>query len=197
MCIATANLADPVIHLLYGPQYAPSVPVMRILALVIPFMYVGVVLNQISVAAKRPLTWTWIMAAAAVLNPILNLILIRKYQASAHNGAIGAALSLLLTELVVVVLGIVVTRRRVDYRHSLRRVAGSAVAASGMWAAMYACAPTGVLAEGAAGAGTYALLAIVFRAVPLHVVRAQTHIAWKWARSTWRRGPVTMGLDTQ
>ena len=186
ICVGTAMLAGSAIHVLYGPLYLPSVPVMRILALTIPLMYLSIILNQVVIAADRPMAWTWIMVTAAVVNPALNLVLIRRYQASAHNGAIGAALALLLTEAVVLLLGLLTARRQVRLTHSMGRFFRTGLAAMSMWAAMYMSARIGFVVEGVVGFVVYAFLVVLLRAVPDDAVRALAQLIT--AKSRLRSG---------
>jgi len=126
----TAAAADPVINLLYGSDYANSVPVMAILGLCIPAMYMNIMLSQVLIAMNRQSTWTWVMAVTTVINPLFNLALIPFAQHEWDNGAIGAAISLLLTELVVVAAGVWLIGRRVFDAGSVRRAALGLVAAT-------------------------------------------------------------------
>jgi Na+-driven multidrug efflux pump len=119
--------------------------VLIILALCITPMYLNIMLSQVLVAAKRQVVWTWAMVAATVINPLLNLTLIPVFQHSHHhNGAIGAALSLLGTELVIVALGFALVGRAVIDRRLLARTARAAVASGAMWAAATVAGPLGV-----------------------------------------------------
>jgi len=129
--------ADPVIHFLYGSQYAHSVPVMAILGLCIPAMYMNIMLSQVLIAMNRQSTWTWVMAATTIVNPLFNLALIPLTQHRYDNGAIGAAISLLLTEIVVVAAGIWLIGRRVFDAGSVRRTALGLVAATAAGGAAY------------------------------------------------------------
>ena len=126
----TAATADPVINLLYGSDYANSVPVMAILGLCIPAMYMNIMLSQVLIAMNRQSTWTWVMAITTVINPLFNLALIPLTQRQWDNGAIGAAISLLLTEIVVVAAGVWLIGRRVFDGGSVRRAALGLVAAT-------------------------------------------------------------------
>ena len=92
ICAVTAATAGPVMHLLYGSAYDESVPVLIVLALCMPPMYLNIMLNQVLVAAKRQTTWTWVMAVATVVNPLFNLALIPFTENHYGNGAIGAAI---------------------------------------------------------------------------------------------------------
>jgi O-antigen/teichoic acid export membrane protein len=133
----TAALADPVIHLLYGDAYAHSVPVMAILGLCIPAMYMNIMLSQVLIAMNRQATWTWVMAITTIINPLFNLVLIPLTQDQYDNGAIGAAISLLLTEIVVVAAGVWLIGRRVFDAGSVRRAALGLIAATASGATAY------------------------------------------------------------
>jgi O-antigen/teichoic acid export membrane protein len=133
----TAAGADPVIHFLYGSEYANSVPVMAILGFCIPAMYLNIMLSQVLIAMNRQSTWTWVMAVTTVVNPLFNLALIPLTQDRYDNGAIGAAISLFLTEIVVVTAGIWLIGRTVFDAGSVRRGALGLVAATAAGAAGY------------------------------------------------------------
>ena len=134
----TAVSAGPVIHFLYGSDYAHSAPVLAILGLCIPLMYMNIMLGQVLIAMERQTVWTWVMAATTVVNPLLNLALIPLTQDRYGNGAIGAAISLLLTEVVVVSAGFWLIGRRVFDGGSARRAALGLVAAAAAGGAAYA-----------------------------------------------------------
>ena len=151
------------IDLLYGPGYRESVPVLVMLALCIPPMYLNIMLNQVLVAARRQIAWTWVMAGATVLNPALNAVLIEATQRRYGNGAIGAAVSLLLTEVAIVTAGMVMVGRGVVDRRVVRRVALTGVASTAAGAAAVAAQPLGAVASLAFAAATFAALALALR----------------------------------
>jgi O-antigen/teichoic acid export membrane protein len=133
----TAALSGPVIHFLYGSDYAESVPVMAILGLCIPAMYMNIMLSQVLIAMNRQTTWTWVMGVTTIINPLFNLALIPLTQHRYDNGAIGAAISLLLTEIIVVAAGIWLIGRRVFDGGSVRRTALGLAAATAAGVAAY------------------------------------------------------------
>jgi O-antigen/teichoic acid export membrane protein len=159
ICAGTAILAAPAIHLLYGPAYDNSVPVLIILGLCIPPMYLNIMLNQVLVAAKRQVVWTWVMAGATVVNPVLNLVLIPVTENRYGNGAIGASLSLLLTEALIVVAGFVMVGREVLDRVLVRRAVLLALGGGGMWGAAYLARPLGPVVSILVGALAFAAFA--------------------------------------
>jgi O-antigen/teichoic acid export membrane protein len=148
----TALVAPILIHVVYGPAFAHAIPVMVILAFCIPPIYLNILLANVLLAAKRQAVWTVVMAAAAVLNPLLNLVLIPVTEHAYHNGAIGAAISLVLTELLMDIVGLVLVGRHVFARSSVRRCGLAIVASAGMWAAAVATRPFGTLISLAAAA---------------------------------------------
>jgi len=165
ICVATAILAAPLIGLLYGSDYDNAVPVLIILGLCIPPMYVNIMLNNVLVAAGKQMMWTWVMAGATIFNPALNFFLIRATESHYGNGAIGAALSLLLTEILIVGVGFVIVGRGVFDREVTRRCLLVAVAAIAMWGVAYGARPIGTIGAFAAGALVFVVLVIAFRAI--------------------------------
>ena len=129
---ATIVFAGPVLGFLYGPAYRPAVGVMMLLGLCIPPIFLNILLNQVLIAAKRQSTWTWVMLGATIVNPLLNLALIPYTQTKYHNGALGAAASLVATEILIVAVGLVLVGHHVITGAGVRRVTASAVASAAM-----------------------------------------------------------------
>jgi O-antigen/teichoic acid export membrane protein len=145
--VAAAMSADVGIRLLYGEAFGGAGVVLAVLALSVPAMYLSIMLNQVLIAAGRPGTWAWVLGAATLLNVTLNWVLIPVYQERYQNGAVGAALALLLTEIAVVSAGMLLVGRRVLPRAAFWRLSRACVAAGLMAAEVYLLAPTlGVLA---------------------------------------------------
>jgi O-antigen/teichoic acid export membrane protein len=174
---AVAVTAGPIIHLLYGSAYDQAVPVMIILGLCIPPMYLNIMLSQVVVAARRQVIWTWLMAAATFFNPTVNAMLIPLTQHRWHNGAIGAAIALLLTELLIVCMGIAVAGRSVVGARQIRRFALAAVASAGMWAASYLSRGFGTVPSVAIGCAALLILTVVLRLItPAEIAYLRTRV---------------------
>jgi O-antigen/teichoic acid export membrane protein len=133
----TVVAAKPLINVLYGSAYHHSVPVMVILGLCIPAMYLNIMLAQVLIAMNRQIVWTWVMAGTTIVNPLFNVGLIPWTQHRYGNGAIGASISLLLTELVCVAAGYVLIGRLVFNLGTVRRTALGLGIAGAMWAVGY------------------------------------------------------------
>lgn len=105
IAVGTALIAGPLVILLYGQSFAAAEPVLAILALTAIPTYLNIVLSQVLIASDKQAQWTKILVVASVLNPVLNIVLIPIFHTRYGNGALGAAICMLVTELVVVILG--------------------------------------------------------------------------------------------
>jgi O-antigen/teichoic acid export membrane protein len=157
-----ALISEPLTRTIYGPAFLPSVPSLALLAFTTIPMYTNMILAQILVASNRLAVWTWAMAGASIINPVLNYLLISHFQRTAGNGAIGAALSLLLTEIVMVGFGLVVVPHVFDSR-VLARLGRAAVATAGMAVLVLLVARFGLLAEVVTGIVAFTGLALLLR----------------------------------
>jgi O-antigen/teichoic acid export membrane protein len=158
-----ALIARPLIHVVYGPQFAHAAPVLMLLACCIPPLYLNIMLAQVLLAEKRQAVWTIVMAGAAVVNPLFNLVLIPYTQHHFHNGALGAAISLILTEVLMDAVGFVLVGRHVFTRNSVRRTVMAILASAGMWGAAYAAEPLGTALSLLAGGLVLVALVVVLR----------------------------------
>lgn len=163
ICAAAASTARPVIHLLYGSAYDNAAPVMAILSFCIPLMYVNIMMSQVLVAAKRQAVWTAVIAGATVVNPLVNLGLIRLADHRWHNGAIGAALSLVATEVLIVGAGAVLIGRDILDWKGVKRCLRAAAASALLAGAALAAQPYGLAASVVAGGVTFVVAALLLR----------------------------------
>jgi O-antigen/teichoic acid export membrane protein len=158
----TAIVSGPVIHMLYGTAYAQSVPVLALLGFCSIPMYLNIMLSQLLVASNRQAVWTRAMVGATVLNPILNLALIQYTQARFYNGAIGASVSLLLTETAIVIYGLLLVRGVLTLSF-LPRLLRALVATAMMAGVAQLSVPMGLLLEVVISAAVFVIAAIVLK----------------------------------
>jgi len=162
LAAGTAELAGPVINLLFGPAYVASAPVLTILALAVPATYLNIVVNQSLVASNRQMVWTKVMAVSVVINVLLNLVAIPAFRDGWHNGALGAAWSLLGTELMMALVGLYLVRDSLDSA-TLGRVARAAVASLTMGLVVNMAAPLGLAVQVGMGLLIFGVLAVLLR----------------------------------
>jgi O-antigen/teichoic acid export membrane protein len=95
--------ADEIVVLLFGAEYAPAAVSLRVLAPMLPVTYVAVVASlQVNVQGR---IWTLVKCSVAglIVNPVVNLLLVKPLHAAIGDGGAGAAAATaaLATELVV------------------------------------------------------------------------------------------------
>jgi O-antigen/teichoic acid export membrane protein len=100
--------ADPLIGLLFGPEYARAVPALRVMAPAVPLTYLNCGVLHFFIARDRGKLNMFFAAAMVVVTGVANLALDGRF------GAVGAAAAVTITEgalLVCCVVGLRVVRR--------------------------------------------------------------------------------------
>ena len=161
----TVVVADPLIHGVYGAGFAHAIPVLIVLGPCVPPLYLNIVLGSVMIAEKRQATWTTVMLAAAVFNPLVNLVLIPLTQHRYHNGAIGAAISLVLTELSINGVGMVLVGRHIFDWRMVKRCALMGVLSALMVLVAELARPLGTMTSLLAAFTTFGLLVVLLRVI--------------------------------
>jgi O-antigen/teichoic acid export membrane protein len=100
--VGIAMVASDLIALFYdGNTYDPSIVLIQILAIHIPIAAVDTILAMALIAADRQHRYIYVAAMAAVLNPIACVIAINATMNAYDNGAIGAAIVTVGTEVFI------------------------------------------------------------------------------------------------
>ena len=162
IAVGTTLVAARLTHGLFGPAYNASAPVLVILALALPATYVNIVGYQILVADNLQKAWLKVMIAATIINPLLNLGMIAYASARWHNGAIGAALSLLATEVLMAGAAFWLLPRILD-RSSASRLARTVLATAVMALFVLLATRLGLVAQVATGAVVFVGLGWLLR----------------------------------
>lgn len=123
----------------YPSEFRNSIPLITILSLSVPLVAADMVIGTSINALDRQRAWAMTGVAAALLNPAVNVVLIPLFQHRFHNGAIGAAIVTVLTEVFMMVMGLRLLRGEVFDRGSvlfaLKCVAAALVMAAAVWLA--------------------------------------------------------------
>lgn len=91
-------LADPLVRILYGENYGPSVTPLRIVVWYTAFSYLGGARNAWVVSENKQKYLKYLYCGAAVINVVLNAVMIPAY------GTVGAAVASLITQISTTVL---------------------------------------------------------------------------------------------
>ena len=86
----------------WGPAFWNSVLVMQVLGLTMPLTAVGMVLGTALIALGRERRWLGVSIAATGLGIGLNLLAIPAFDVGVQNGAVGASIVRIITELVMI-----------------------------------------------------------------------------------------------
>ena len=124
-------LSDEIIMTLFGARFDASVPLLQVLSISVMLMYADGVFVQVLIATQRQKRLALTAIVAACLNVGMNLALIPSL------GALGAAITTVLTEILVIAMNFGFLPRAI--RSSLRfRVAGKATVAATLMAGVLA-----------------------------------------------------------
>lgn len=93
ICILVTIFSGLIVHIIYGVQYDPSIMTLRIAVWFIPFSFIGSVRNVWLLAENKQRWLPMINLSGAILNVIMNLVLIPLM------GINGAAIASLLTQI--------------------------------------------------------------------------------------------------
>ena len=164
ICGAIFSLAPVIPGLLGWPaELDHAVPLMRILAFQQVIVAVDMMLVTGYIALGRERTWLRVTLIGAVFNPVVNLAAIPVAQALTENGAIGAAIVEVATELLFMCAVLFLMPGGTLGRREVSAALRVVVCGLGLVGVATVLLPAGPLVAGAAGGLTYVGLAITLR----------------------------------
>ncbi len=101
-------LAPPIIAAVYGPDFLPSVPVLRVLLAGILFAFLSLVTGATLNATGNQLTQTALLGGSLVFNIVLNIVLIPRF------GIIGAAGAELVSNAGLWLVGLYLVKKKIN-----------------------------------------------------------------------------------
>jgi O-antigen/teichoic acid export membrane protein len=174
ICTGAVLVAKPLLRAIYGPGFAGSIPVFALLALCVPPMYLNIMANQIMIARKQQMVWTKVMMLASIINPLLNLFLIPYYQRTQGNGAIGASIAMVITEVLLAGIGLRLVRGAFVRKSAVRMLKG-AIATAVMGIVVVLALQVDLLLAVASGIVSFAAAALLLR-IPTRDELEQVHL---------------------
>ena len=188
LAIGAALVAGDAISLAYEADFQRAVPVLQILAIHIPFAAMSMVLGMALIASDRQKRWVVVGGLAALTNPLFNLVAIPFAVRTYQNGALGAAVITVVTELLMIAGALYLRPPGVLDRATARFIVRCAVAAGLMVPAVVLTssiprleahvgsgllvAVVGLCAEVAVGIVVYVVASIALRTISLDEVRS-------------------------
>ena len=114
-CLAITILAPIIINIIYGSDYIAAVSVLRVVVWFTTFSYLGTVRNIWILSYNYQRYLTMINVSGAIMNIILNILLIPQY------GAIGAAIASVIAQFFTnFVIGYIIKPLRVNNKLMLK-----------------------------------------------------------------------------
>lgn len=98
-------LGTPIVVLLYGDDFKNSGDVLSIMGIVLIFTYLNMLVGKFLISMNLQNKFTVVMAIAMIVSIPLDLILVPWCQKTFGNGAIGGALSFVVTEFGMLIIG--------------------------------------------------------------------------------------------
>ncbi len=121
LTIGVVGSGGDVLVLLIGDSFADSGPVLPMLAIALLPMSLSIVMARTLIAVDRERRWTGIVTAAVAVKIALNLLLIPLFADRFDNPALGAATSLAIIEVGIVVVAAMQLPRGIWTQGELRR----------------------------------------------------------------------------
>jgi O-antigen/teichoic acid export membrane protein len=184
MAVGVGNLADEVVPLLFGPEYVGAVAPLTVLAAILPLMYANMMVSQLFVASGRPMVIAGLLGFTALVNIGLNFVLIPWTQYTWGNGAVGAAVALLVAEALQLVVAMLVGGRGLITPSVVSRVARAVVPSAAMAGVLWWMDGSFFAAQIVVGGLVYLALSALLK-VPTDEER---RMAVSYLRRPWSRG---------
>jgi O-antigen/teichoic acid export membrane protein len=99
-------VADSLVVLLYGAEFAGSGPVLAIKGLVLTMTYQNMIIGTALISMDRQYPWTLVITIATIAVIPMDLLLVPWAHSTLNNGAIGASIVFIFTELFMMAAGI-------------------------------------------------------------------------------------------
>ncbi len=156
-----ATIARPLIELLYGSDFTNAAPVLAVGGIVTSLTYLTTVLGMFLISMDRQRQWTRFIALGVALTIPLDLLLVPYFEANFDNGAIGGAVTYVITESVILMGAIYLLPRGALGPSSLWYAIRVTAAGLVMVAAIYPIRELNLALPIAVGAVIYVLMVLV------------------------------------
>lgn len=159
-------VAQPLVLLLFGPDFAQSGPILMLMGIVLILTYQNMLIGQFLISTDRQNQWTAVMAIATIATLPIDLVAVPWCQQAFGNGGLGGAVSYLITEGGMLIAGLMMLPRGSLGRSNAWAAARAMAAALAMAAAAWAFRDQFIVLPILAGAVVYPALILLLRVVP-------------------------------
>jgi O-antigen/teichoic acid export membrane protein len=193
--LGLAILAQPLVILLFGAEFAPAGPILSVMGIMLIFIYMNTLMGKFLISTDRQNNWTVVMIVATIVSIGLDLLLIPWCSRVLGNGAIGGALSFLVTEIGMVIVGITLLPKGTMGWSNLRFFLLALLAGLGMVGVVWWWRDAFIAIPILLGAVTYLSLIALLRVVPAEDVALARNLGAQMINRIRRRRtkPVNAG----
>lgn len=163
--VGTIVVSKSFVRLLYGAKFAPSAQVLQIYGVVTILSCMTILLGRFALATGHVRYWTVLMVIAIAMSIPLDLFFVPWTDRRYNNGAMGGALSYVVTESVMLTAGIIKLAPRLVDRAGLVRIAKCALAGGAMFVAGWPLRAYFFLIPGSVALVAYAAVILLLRTI--------------------------------
>jgi O-antigen/teichoic acid export membrane protein len=161
MGLATFIVSRSFVSLLYGPRFEETGPVLEAFGIVVILSSLTIVLGRYALATDRVRFWSVLMFTAIVISIPMDIVLVDWTDRHFDNGALGGALAYIVTEGLMLIVGVIRLAPRLVNRAMVGRLARLAVAGGAMMAVGWPLRSRFFLLSGGASLVAYAVVLLV------------------------------------
>jgi O-antigen/teichoic acid export membrane protein len=190
--IGTVVIAESLVTMLFGSEFAGSGPVLAVGGIVVMLMFETMLIGGVARAIGRVRIFNVAITLALFLTIPLDLVFVSWTREAFDNGAIGGAISYVCTEFMILVVLIWKVCPTLLSRATLVRVLKCAAAGAALFVVAWPLREAFIAVPVLAGALAYVVAVIVLR-IPDDSEREYIHKAWTRVRkgaTLRRRGPL-------
>lgn len=136
--LGTLIISNQVIHLIYGPDFLQSGPILGLKGISIVCNFANIILGIYLISIDRQKYWITVLAIATFIQIPLDILFVPMFETIFSNGALGAGLSCVLTEIGMTIAGLYLIPKQTLTKDSMSffirtSLAGLAMVLGGWW----------------------------------------------------------------
>lgn len=161
--LGTVLVAPSFVDLLFGPDFDNAAPVLAVFGIVIILSTETILLGRLAIATGRVKFWSWLLVAVTVLSVPIDVVLVPWTDQRFGNGALGGALAYLVTESLLIAIGIWKIAPGLVTRPMVRRVVRCTIAGAAMLLVGWQFRDMLFVIPGAIGVAVYTVVIVATR----------------------------------
>lgn len=161
--LGTIVVAPSFVDFLYGDEFEDTAAVLAVFGIVLVLSTLTILLGRFALATGNVRFWSLLMVSVTVLSVPLDLVLVPWADRRLDNAAVGGALAYVVTESILIVVGIARFGHGLLDRSTAVRVAKVGVAGAAMLAAAWPLRDLFFVVPGAVAVGVYLTVSLVIR----------------------------------